>query len=425
MSASSHHALTPARERATLLTLAAVQFTHILDFMIMMPLGAQLMDVFAISPAQFTRLVASYGFAAAISGFAGGFLLDRFDRKRSLVVLYAGFGLATLACALAPTHHALMGARLAAGAFGGLAASMVTAMVGDIIPPTRRGRAMSYVVVAFPLASVMGVPLGLVLAGLFGWHAPFFMLAACAALVLPLAAVALPPIRTAVHDHQPLKQMREIVSHGVHLRAFAVGAILVTGGGVLIPFIAPSFIANVGLDEKLELPIVYMVGGLATAMTTPFVGWLSDRMDRFKLLVIMSAGAIVVVLIITRLGPHSVVGASIIMAFFMIFMSGRFSPTMTMVTNAVEARYRGGFMSVNSALQQAASAGSNVLAGFFVTKTAAGQFAGLPMLGYVSIGLFALTVVFAAQLRAAAPHVSAPAAREPVAPPAPGPEAAV
>ena len=140
-----HHALSPARERATLLTLAAVQFTHVLDFMIMMPLGSQLMAVFNIGPAQFTYLVASYGIAAAVAGLAGGFFLDRFDRKRSLVVLFAGFGLATLACALAPTHHTLMLARIAAGAFGGLAGSMVGAMVGDIIPPERRGRAMGIV----------------------------------------------------------------------------------------------------------------------------------------------------------------------------------------------------------------------------------------------------------------------------------------
>src|SRR5258706_9824633 len=156
-----HHALTPGRERATLLALAAIQFTHILDFMIMMPLGAQLMDVFRITPAQFTHLVASYGIAAAISGFAGGFILDRFDRKRSLVVLYAGFGRATLACAMAPTHHTLLIARLAAGAFGGLAGSMVTAMIGDVVPASRRGRAMSIVMAAFPLASVLGVPIGL------------------------------------------------------------------------------------------------------------------------------------------------------------------------------------------------------------------------------------------------------------------------
>ena len=142
------HGLSPSRERATLLTLAAVQFTHILDFMIMMPLGAQLMRAFNITPAQFTYLVASYGLAAAISGFAGGFVLDRFDRKRSLLFLYTGFALSTVACGLAPTHHWLLAARLAAGAFGGLAGSMVSAMVGDIIPPARRGRAMSLVMAA-------------------------------------------------------------------------------------------------------------------------------------------------------------------------------------------------------------------------------------------------------------------------------------
>lgn len=409
-----HHALSPARERATLLTLAAVQFTHVLDFMIMMPLGSQLMAVFEIDPAHFTYLVASYGIAAAVAGLAGGFFLDRFDRKRSLVFLFAGFGLATLACALAPTHHTLMLARIAAGAFGGLAGSMVGAMVGDIIPPERRGRAMGLVMSAFPLASVLGVPLGLVLAGKFGWHAPFFLLAGCTAVILGIAISTLPPIRTAVRDHQPIRQMREIMSHGIHLRAFALGAVLVMAGGILIPFIAPSFVVNVGLSEASQLPVTYAVGGLATALSTPLIGYLSDRMDRLKLLVLISIAAIGTVLVITRLGPASVLTASIVMALFMVTMSGRFSPAMTMITNAVEARYRGGFMSVNAALQQAASAGANVLAGVFVTRTAGGQLAGLPQLGYASIGFFVLTALLAAQLRAAAPHV----ARSGVAPPA-------
>ncbi len=411
-----HHALSPGRERATLLTLGAIQFTHILDFMIMMPLGALLMEVFRITPAQFTHLVAAYGFSAAIAGLAGGFVLDRFDRKRALVVLYAGFGLATLACALAPNHHTLLLARIIAGAFGGLAGSMVNAMVGDIVPPARRGRAMSIVMGAFPVASVVGVPLGLVLAGKFGWHAPFFLLAGCAGLILILAALALPPIRTAVHDHQPLRQMREIMAHGIHRRAFALGAALVMAGGVLIPFIAPSFIYNVGLDEKVQLPITYMVGGIATAASTPLIGWLSDHMDRLKLLTIMSVGAIITVLLITRMGPTSVVIASLAMAAFMVTMSGRFAPAMTMVTNAVDARYRGGFMSVNAALQQAASAGANVLAGeVFITRLPSGQLDGMTALGYVSIAFFALTVLLAAELRAAAPHVATPHAKLPVA----------
>jgi DHA1 family inner membrane transport protein len=415
-----HHALTKGRELTTLLVLCAVQFTHILDFMIMMPLGGQLMRVFDISPAQFTHLVASYGLAAAVSGFAGGFFLDRFDRKRSLIVLYAGFGLATLACGLAPTHHTLLAARLAAGAFGGLAGSMVTAMVGDVIPPARRGRAMSFVMAAFPLASVLGVPAGLVLAGKFGWHAPFFLLAGCAAANVLLASLALPHILTAVKGHQPLRQMKAILSHGVHLRAFAVGTVLVMSGGVIIPFLAPSFVANVGLDETFQLPLAYAVGGIATAFSTPFIGWLSDHMDRLRLLGIMSAGAMVVVFFITRLGPSSVVTASLMMALFMVTMSGRFAPAMTMVTNAVEARYRGGFMSVNAALQQAASGCSSMLAGLFVTRDTTGHLSGLPLLGYVSAGFFGLTVLLAFELRAAAPHVATPAPKDahPLPPPA-------
>lgn len=407
-----HHALSPGRERATLLTLGAVQFTHILDFMIMMPLGASLMREFNITPSQFTQLVACYGLAAAVSGLIGGFFMDRFDRKRALLVLYAGFGLATLACGLAPTHHWLMVARLAAGAFGGIAGSMVTAMVGDIIPPARRGRAMSFVMSAFPFASVLGIPVGLVLAGKYGWHAPFFMLAGCAAVNLLLGCLALPHLRTAIQGHQPGRQMREILSHAIHLRAFALGGLLVMGGGVLIPFIAPTFIANVGLDEKIQLPLVYVAGGVATMVSMPLIGWLTDHVNRLWLFVSLSAFASAVVLVMVRLGPSSLGYAALMMALFMIPMSGRFAPAMTMITNAVEARYRGGFMSVNSALQQATSAVANVMAGWFVTLNVTGHLDGYPALGYISVGFFFLAVLCAIGLRNAAPHVAIPAKKD-------------
>ncbi|MBI5771616.1 MAG: MFS transporter [Verrucomicrobia bacterium] len=403
-----HHALTPRRELATLLALGAVQFTHIVDFMIMMPLGSQLMRQFGITPAQFTLLVGAYGLAAGISGLAGGFVLDRYDRKRALLILYAGFGLSTLACGLAPTHHTLMAARIAAGAFGGLAGSMVSAMVADVIPPERRGRAMSVVMGAFPVASVLGVPAGLKLASEFGWHAPFFFLAACSAANLLLASWALPHLATARHDHEPLRQMREIVTHGVHLRAFAVGAVLVMAGGCLVPFIAPSMVANMNIGED-ELWKAYLVGGVCTFFSMLIVGRLTDRVDKLGLLTWMSAASVGVVLVLVRLGPSPLWLACAIMALFMVTMSSRFTPAMTMVTNAVEARYRGGFMSVNAAFQQAASAVASMLAGKFVTADAAGRLAGLPLLGYVAIGFFVLTVLCAMALRAAAPHVSAPA----------------
>ena len=205
--------LPPQRERLLLLTLAAIQFTHIMDFMIMMPLGASLMRVFSISPGQFSFLVAAYGISAAVAGFLGGFVLDRFDRRTALLALYTGFGIATLLCALAPNYHFLLLARVAAGAFGGVSGSVVTAMVGDAIPAGRRGRAMGTVMAAFPLASIFGLPVGLVLAGWLGWHAPFFLLGMVSFAILILALHNLPNVVSHRSSAHPVRQMFEIVTH--------------------------------------------------------------------------------------------------------------------------------------------------------------------------------------------------------------------
>jgi predicted MFS family arabinose efflux permease len=290
---------------------------------------------------------------------------------------------------------------------------MVTAMVGDIIPPSRRGRAMSLVMAAFPMASVLGVPAGLFLAAHYGWHAPFFLLAACAGLNLVIASFALPHLRTAVHSHDPIRQMREIVTHGIHLRAFALSCALVMAGGCIVPFLAPSFVANFGIAET-DLPKAYAIGGIATFISTPFIGRFSDRIDRFHLLSVLSLLAVVVVLVLTNLTTASLPTACAIMAAFMVTMSGRFAPAMAMVSNAVQARYRGGFMSVNSALQQAASGLASLLAGLYITERADGYLVGYPQLGLVSVGFFVLTVLLAARLRTAAPHVARATAAKPV-----------
>jgi len=395
----------PLNERRLLVTLAAVQFTHIMDFMIMMPLGASLMRVFAIEPEQFSRLVASYGLSAAASGLLGGFVLDRFDRKTALLWLYFGFSVATLGCALAPTYGWLLAARIAAGAFGGVASAVVNAMVGDAIPPERRGRAMATVMSAFPLASILGVPVGLTLAGWFEWHAPFFLLAGLSALTLFVARHTLPHVTSDVSTVHPLRQMIDIVSHRIHLRAFLLSALLVFAGGCVIPFMAPSMVANVGLRET-QLPIIYFFGGACTFFTMPWFGRLSDRYDKLRVLASVTLVAVVVVLILTRLGPGPLWWTVLVTSLFFVGMSGRFAPAMTMVTNAVEARYRGGFMSINSAIQQGATGVATLAAGWMVSRDASGAIVGYPTLGYMAVACFALTVAAAAWLRAAAPHAS-------------------
>jgi MFS transporter, DHA1 family, inner membrane transport protein len=384
MASSAQISPPKVNERLVLFTLAAVQFTHIMDFMILMPLGSHLMRVFDITPGQFSRLVAAYSAAAAVTGFIGGFLLDRFDRKHALIFLYAGFGLATLGCALANSYEVLLLARLAAGAFGGLAGSVVTAAVGDVIPPERRGTAMGVVMTAFPIASVLGVPVGLLLADAFEWHAPFYFLAGASLVIGLLAQKLLPLLPPHPVSTPPMQQMKEILLHPVHQRGFLLSGVLVFGGGLIIPFMAPSMVANVGLTES-QLPLIYLAGGIFTFFTMPWVGRLSDRHDKLHVFAWITLPACVSVLLLTHLPPVHVAVALAVTTAFMIFMSGRFPPAMTMVTNSVEARYRGGFMSVNSAVQQAAGAVANTVGGLCITRDATGYLRGYGTNGIITV----------------------------------------
>ena len=398
--------LPAARERALLLTLAAVQFTHIMDFMIMMPLGANLMRVFGIGPAQFSWLVAAYGIAAATAGFLGGFVLDRFDRRIALLTLYTGFCLATLACAFAPNFEFLLLARLIAGAFGGVAGSVVTATIGDAIPADRRGRAMGTVMAAFPLASIFGVPAGLFLAGWLEWHAPFLLLGILSLGILLLARRSLPPVRSHRSTHHPVRQMWNIVTHPIHARAFLLTAFLIFAGASVIPFMAPTMVENVGLDEKWQLPLVYMCGGACAFFTMPWLGRMADRHDKLHVLIGISLLSIPATLVITRLGPGPLGVTLFVTSLFFIAMSGRFAPAMALITNAVEARYRGGFMSVNSAVQQAAGGLANVVAGLLISRGAHGELVGYPRTGWISCAAVVITLLLAAWLRRAAPHAA-------------------
>jgi predicted MFS family arabinose efflux permease len=408
MSHAAAHHRPSVNERTLLFVLVAVQFTHIMDFMIMMPLGSHLMRVFGIRTDQFGLLVATYGWAAALTGFFGGFVLDRFDRKHALLWLYGGFSLATLACALAPGYHFLLLARLAAGACGGVAGSVVTAMVGDVFPAARRGRALGAVMMAFPIASVLGVPTGLWLADKFEWHAPFFLLAGVSAGILVVAWRALPALRPSHPAAHPWRQMKAIVAQPVHQRGFMLSAALIFGGACIVPFLAPSMVANVGLRED-QLWLLYLGGGLCAACSTPLIGRLADRHDKLHVLGWLSLGAATAGLLITNLPRVPVPVAMLAVAFFMVMMSGRFTPAMALVSNAVEPRFRGGFMSVNSSVQQAAMGLANFTSGLLVTQDdATGRLEGFPRAGLVAVVAFGLTFFFAARLRALAPHAARP-----------------
>src|SRR6267142_567677 len=290
-------------ERFLLYVLAAIQFTAILDFLIILPLGPQYMRVFRISPGQFGVIVSAYAISAGISGVASGFFLDRFDRKVALLGLYLGFTLGTLCCALAPNYTLLVAARAITGAFGGVTGALILAIIGDVVPEQRRGAAMGLVMSAFSVASICGVPLGLMLASNINWHVPFFVLAGLSMVILLAAARALPRLRghlrNAGEDH-PVARMLAVLAHPDHQVAFVFMALLTFTGFIIFPIMANYMVMNVGLSEQ-QLPLIYLAGGLCTVFSLNWIGKWADRDGKLRVFTFMSLSAIIPIVALTNL----------------------------------------------------------------------------------------------------------------------------
>lgn len=392
------------RESLILFSLGAVQFTHVVDFMIMMPLGPQLMRLFAISPQEFSFLISAYTLAAGVSGFLGTFWLDRVDRKRALLGLYFCFIFGTLACALAPSYTMLAAARLATGAFGGLMTTLVLAIVGDLIPESRRGAAIGIVMASFSVASIVGVPFGLHLANTFSWHAPFFTLVGVGAIVLALVYSFVPSISshlarvTGEKNPSPLATIRNVAGDANQLRTLVFTFLLTSGHFLIVPFVSPSMVSNVGFTEH-DLTWIYLVGGAATMFTSPLIGKLTDRLGRARVYVFGISVSCFAIFLITHLGPSPLAAALACTTLFFISSSGRFIPASAIATSVVPPRRRGTFMSLNSSVQQLSSGISAYVGGAIVLKTADGRLAHYDRVGYLAIACSVLSLFLIGKIR--------------------------
>ncbi len=287
------------RELLLLLTLAAMQFTHVLDFMIMMPLGPQFMRILALDPQHFAFLVSAYTFAAAASGFVAAFWVDRFGRKRALLAMYAGFIVATGLCGLAPNYPLLLLARIIAGVFGGIIGALIMTIVADVLPYSRRARGTALVASAFSLAAVLGVPLGLWFAAQYSWRMPFLALAGLSVAVGALAWRVLPPLDAHVLSaprRHPVAQLRAVFGVRNHLTSFAFIVALMLSIFSVVPFIAPYYVANVGIAEA-DLPTIYFAGGLTTLFTAQVIGYLADRFGKKRVFTVVALLSFVPILL--------------------------------------------------------------------------------------------------------------------------------
>jgi predicted MFS family arabinose efflux permease len=378
---------TPQQERFFLLALAGIQFTHILDFMIMMPLGPQFISALSINTHQFGLLLSSYTFAAAIAGVFATYYIDRFERRQLLLGLYVCFIIATVVCGFAPNYHALFIARACAGAFGGILGSLVQTIVADAIPFERRGKALGTVMAAFSVSTVAGVPLSLFLANhvtSLGWRAPFMFIGLISTLILYLAYRNIPKISGHLHHVQEgsrFQQIYEVFVAHRHLRAFLfVGLIMLTGFTV-IPYIALYLTANVGIANSY-ISLIYLCGGLATLMSSRFIGHMADKYGKVKVFRVLAIISLVPILVTTNLIPVPLWVVLVNQTAFFVLISGRMIPAMAIVSQMVEPKIRGTFMSLIGSVQMLASGIASVVAGLVVTITTDGRMEHYNLVGY-------------------------------------------
>lgn len=372
-------------ERALCMLLAAAQFANIMDFMIMMPLGPQLMRIFTITPQQFSLLVASYTISAGVSGFLVAFVADRFDRKKLLLSIFGGFILGTLLCALAPTYVFLLAARIFTGVFGGVLGSVVMAIVSDVIPMSRRASAMGLVSTAFSIASVFGIPFGLFLANLYSWHAPFLFLVAFSVPLLFFMRKKVPNVDSHLgHERQrPLAILKGVAQNGNQVRALSFISLLLFSHFAIIPFISPSMVANVGFTEN-QLTWIYFLGGAASIVSGPYLGRLADRIGKEKVFFSSIFLSAIPILVITHMGRSPLPLALIVTTAFFISAGGKMIPAMAIVSGTVSPRSRGSFMSLQSSLQNLSVGLASLVAGWIV-KEDAGTLIHYEWVGYISI----------------------------------------
>lgn len=393
--------LSPARERVMLFTLMALQFTMIVDFMIMMPLSSQLMAIFDIQPAQFGVLVSSYSIAAGVSSLLASSLGDRFDRRNALLASYVGLLVATLACAYSNTFEILLIARIVAGFFGGVLSSIVLAIVGDVFPPNKRGKAMGIVMLAFSLAAIAGVPLGLFISNHFSWQTPFSFITYAGIVVLIFAYKVVPNVRG--HLNQPqvnfFRSYVELFRIPNHWWAFATSCLVMFAGFMVIPYIAPTMVSNTGLTDH-ELPYIYLCGGAATLFTRPIIGRMTDKHKHWKVLAVTSLLSFIPVILVTQTLQAGFVWQLVFATLFFVFVSGRFIPTSALIAASCEPNFRGRVMAFSSAVQNFGSGFAALIAGAIMVKSPSGVILHYDWVGYIACGVSLLAIYAAMKVKA-------------------------
>ncbi|HEY5826317.1 MAG TPA: MFS transporter [Cyclobacteriaceae bacterium] len=375
--------------------LTILQFTLILDFMVLSPLGAILMPTLNISTTQFGMVVSAYAFSAGLSGILAAGFADKFDRKKLLLFFYLGFIGGTFLCGIATSYYFLLGARIITGIFGGVIGSITFTIVTDLFRLEVRGRVMGFIQMAFASSQVLGLPVGLYLANLWGWHSPFILIVGLSIIVCIIIAVYLKPIDGHLKiksDRNAFVHLLKTVTNSVYLKTFAATMLLATGGFMMMPFGTAFGVNNLGLTLA-QLPLLYMITGLFSMGLGPLAGKLSDTWGKYNMFLL---GSIIMIFVVTYYTRLEITPLWVVVIINIIMFAGimaRMISSSALVSAVPTLQDRGAFMSINSSIQQISGGIAAYVAGMIVVQVPGGRLENYDVLGYVVSGTTVITMI--------------------------------
>jgi predicted MFS family arabinose efflux permease len=381
-------------QKFVIVILAMLQFTVVLDFVVLSPLGAQLMQVLKLTTSQFGLAVSVYAFSAGLSGILTAGFADRFDRKKLLIFFYIGFMAGTFFCGIAPNYNFLLIARIVTGLFGGVISSISFAIITDLFQMEVRGRIMGIVQMAFATSQVMGIPVSLYFANKNGWHFPFLLITGLSMFVFTFILLYLKPIDAHLKiqsDRNAIQHLFKTIVHKNYLRVFLINILLVTGGYMLMPFGSAFSVHNLGIAMAM-LPVLYFITGIFTMMSGPLIGKYSDILGKYKIFTIGSLLAAAVIAVYCNLGITPLWIVVICNVLLMVGIMARIISASALFTAIPEASDRGAFMSINSSVQQVAGGIASVIAGLIVYQIPGGELKNYNILGYIVVVAILITI---------------------------------
>jgi predicted MFS family arabinose efflux permease len=382
-------------QKLVIFMLAITQFTVVLDFMVMSPLGDMLMKDLNLSTTRFGAAVSAYAFSAGISGLLTAGFADKFDRKKLLLFFYTGFIGGTLFCGLAHSYFTLITARIITGLFGGVIGSIGMAIITDLFTLQQRGRVMGFVQMGFGASQVLGVPIGLALANVWGWEAAFLMVAGLAFVVAIFTVVSMKPITAHLalqREHSPITHLLKTVSNKRYRIGFSATALMSIGGFMMMPFGSAFAVNNLHVTYA-QLPTLFMISGISSLIIMPLIGKLSDRFDKMKIFAIASVWTMIMCIVYTNLSVIPFILVIVCNILLMMGVMSRMVPGISLVSAVPEMKDRGAFMSVNSSLQQIAGGIAAIVAGLIVTQNSkSSPLEHYNIVGYVVVAISMVTI---------------------------------